>query len=1538
MSPSSPTFNSSAPNTSQQPNPPQHNLNYAHISLPLKPSIRRTYSENPSAASIRTTTTNSSSSNRPLSPSKFYFDDDSSDEDHPMNNSIASPIVFDRVGPKKLLNALPTYNSSSVSSSSSNLFRSSNEILNFPTESTNAYSYAHLSPNSLALRLNVLKRSLEILIDRPELITSLNSFSEDALTNSGLSPPHTPINNTIALFNPKSRTDQSQLQSRKSSGQKLRTSSQSNSKSNNTSNNQDDQPNTHRTVNAFKDSPPHSQKNEGQIKIETNASSAALAAFFRTSNQVKRLASKRSTSLQTPFLMNNNRISNNDMTYLNQIVNSINGSSSSSLASTSNPLIADQEKKEKENEELAVYEAIRDKLRSMIRMLDDPNFNLSTHTSFANPPIAFLSSPSPSHLPSSTSLSDLVLRQQFAGDSDEIALNLHNLSLSNVNDESKEKMLQRKLLYALATPFYESISTNNIVNLNRDISSAALNQFNNSNPHLPLDRSTRQGLGLADKRNGNDRTAERGNNGAAFTDHRAPLKKFNSFDDSVIKSSQTTSRPFHLLSTSKNMTPQAIFTCEIDQPWNLRAANDLSTLIFGLKNQSINIKDLKLMDLIADNSRDFVEKKLIKRLGLVQSPGLNNNNNANHYNKDILFAGEIVAIQHQTNNQIHWCSLWGKRKNDLIILMFDKIPCIAVDLTITNEKDSGSWNIDSFNEVTGRLLTGSGFFKDNLANGNTTANLAQISKSINRKLLKNSEATLEQKLAEINETRYFTLNIKNRNLPCAVLAEPEEQEQYQYDPKQAMTLKVHTLPYIAGIFIISASSYNILSYNRSILKNLFGYGDLINQSINKVIPNFTKFIEFASSTKKLANFLQDVVTKLTPERFRENPGKYLLPGLVLPEHFFRKIQAKFQAHRIIEARRNTKYDLTDAFSGKSEEEIEEELFLSSKGIYGKHSDGSSLTVDVQLRVSSIDTLVLWVTYTNSIYGPQTVGEIPKRSSSAKKVKFTNGEEPLADQSEKDSIASSLSRESSIRTKKSSNNSNTSELNDFEIELNSKASSSSLASSAKYLQSSSHSNPVSLRRSNSLLSDLSDATTATTSGSKTPIRKRRASITEDDVDTRHPHANSHSHSPINSNSDFETGTEVSTPPTTANINDIKSIDSYLHGAHKQEPQQEQDQGQQHSASASASAFASSSLQQQLQQKQVENSNEKPKLGLDILPSITTTTTTNLTSTGIGDAADRDPDSPLDPNETSFNRRNIHSEIELEQIEERVFADWKTKCKKFPTNVGALRRKKSIKEFKIVKEMGQGAYGKVLLVAHHEDPNYEIVLKCIFKERILVDTWSRDRKLGTIPSEIQVMSFLNQFHHPNILRLLDFFEDDECYYVEIPIHGNPPAIDLFDFIEIKKSLTELEIRYIFRQIVSSIAHLHKHGLVHRDIKDENVIIDEHSAVKLIDFGSAAYVRNGPFDVFVGTMEYAPPEVLNGVPYNGMPQDVWSLGILLYTIVYKENPFYNIDDIMEGELKVPYILSPGCINLITKILQRDIEKRPTIDEIYNDPWLQI
>ncbi|KAI1880107.1 hypothetical protein JX265_001728 [Neoarthrinium moseri] len=271
---------------------------------------------------------------------------------------------------------------------------------------------------------------------------------------------------------------------------------------------------------------------------------------------------------------------------------------------------------------------------------------------------------------------------------------------------------------------------------------------------------------------------------------------------------------------------------------------------------------------------------------------------------------------------------------------------------------------------------------------------------------------------------------------------------------------------------------------------------------------------------------------------------------------------------------------------------------------------------------------------------------------------------------------------------------------------------------------------------------------------------------------------------------------------------------------------------------------------------------------------------------------------------------------------------------------LPKKKSINDFVILEEMGQGAYAEVKLARYKQDTSTKVILKYIKKSRILVDTWTRDRRLGTVPLEIHVLDYLRrpELKHPKIVEMIDFFEDEVNYYIEMVPHGIP-GIDLFDYVELRANMHEQECRNIFLQAAEAVYHLHVVAqVVHRDIKDENFILDGEGNLQLIDFGSAAYVKTGPFDVFVGTIDYATPEVLHGKSYNGKEQDIWALGIVLYILLYKENPFYSVDEIMDRDLRVPFIISDESIDLVRCMLNRDHSQRYDIQQVLDHPWCKM
>lgn len=174
---------------------------------------------------------------------------------------------------------------------------------------------------------------------------------------------------------------------------------------------------------------------------------------------------------------------------------------------------------------------------------------------------------------------------------------------------------------------------------------------------------------------------------------------------------------------------------------------------------------------------------------------------------------------------------------------------------------------------------------------------------------------------------------------------------------------------------------------------------------------------------------------------------------------------------------------------------------------------------------------------------------------------------------------------------------------------------------------------------------------------------------------------------------------------------------------------------------------------------------------------------------------------------------------------------------------------------------------------------------------------------------------------------------------PPMGRRASHDLFEAVEHRR-FTEEQGRFIFKQIVDAVAYLHRRGIYHRDLKDENIVIDRNLNIKIIDFGSAVVEdRLAPPVIhtqFRGTMSYASAEIIKGQAYEAAPADIWSIGIILSIILTGESPFPNPSYAQIGRIKVKTHISPMAYDLMAGCLISDPRWRIGIEEIVRHPWL--
>ncbi|XP_060062977.1 NUAK family SNF1-like kinase 1 [Ylistrum balloti] len=254
------------------------------------------------------------------------------------------------------------------------------------------------------------------------------------------------------------------------------------------------------------------------------------------------------------------------------------------------------------------------------------------------------------------------------------------------------------------------------------------------------------------------------------------------------------------------------------------------------------------------------------------------------------------------------------------------------------------------------------------------------------------------------------------------------------------------------------------------------------------------------------------------------------------------------------------------------------------------------------------------------------------------------------------------------------------------------------------------------------------------------------------------------------------------------------------------------------------------------------------------------------------------------------------------------------------------------FELIKTLGEGSYGKVKL-AMEKSTREQVAIKYIKKGKINDDT-----DLTRLRREIRILSSLN---HPNIVNVREVFENKDRI---ILVMDCATGGELYDYISNRSRLSEADARRIFRQIVSAIHCCHQNGIVHRDLKLENIVLDQEGNVKIADFGLSNYFsENKLLSTYCGSPLYASPEIVNGNPYHGPEVDCWSLGVVLYTLVYGAMPFDSSDfkvlrkQISNGDYYEP-TNSAECAGLIRHLLTVNPAKRAGLKDILNHWWVNL
>lgn len=323
------------------------------------------------------------------------------------------------------------------------------------------------------------------------------------------------------------------------------------------------------------------------------------------------------------------------------------------------------------------------------------------------------------------------------------------------------------------------------------------------------------------------------------------------------------------------------------------------------------------------------------------------------------------------------------------------------------------------------------------------------------------------------------------------------------------------------------------------------------------------------------------------------------------------------------------------------------------------------------------------------------------------------------------------------------------------------------------------------------------------------------------------------------------------------------------------------------------------------------------------------------------------------------------------------------------------------YEVVEELGSGGFGVVVRAIRRED-GYQVAIKLMWKHKMPKESWvpvrgwdeAEPELCYQVPKEAYVLKIMQ---HPGIVAFEDLFEDQHFVYLLMEYFGSPwnfeslapptpppqaanimqrvvatrqmgklvsPAnlprrdsmptlsppprplplrrasCDLFECLERHEYLPEHRAKYVFKQIVDSVHYLHARGIVHCDLKDENIVIDASFRVKLIDFGSALLLdpnHPAPFqEKFRGTVNFASPEILRGEVYRAPHAEVWALGCILSVLLTGKTPFPDSDSAKKAQIAIPAVpLSKNAFSLMMGCLCLHPDSRLNIAEIQTHPW---
>jgi len=291
--------------------------------------------------------------------------------------------------------------------------------------------------------------------------------------------------------------------------------------------------------------------------------------------------------------------------------------------------------------------------------------------------------------------------------------------------------------------------------------------------------------------------------------------------------------------------------------------------------------------------------------------------------------------------------------------------------------------------------------------------------------------------------------------------------------------------------------------------------------------------------------------------------------------------------------------------------------------------------------------------------------------------------------------------------------------------------------------------------------------------------------------------------------------------------------------------------------------------------------------------------------------------------------------------------------------------TVNQYTLVKKLGEGTYGKVKLALKGEKEEkfaVKVIKKKALKKKreVVRDENGKIKYKDAFENVIREVNIMKKLNHPNLIKLHEIIDsnDSDKMYMVIDFAENGQIIEWDEdnsrFYHLRQNahIEEDELRKMFRQIILGVEDLHRQGIIHRDIKPQNILEDKDGRIIVADLGVAAEVIDGN-DIQTkteGTYHFMCPESLNkngnSTGYSGKAADVWALGISFFAFIYYKVPF-NSENLMElfeliekQPLEFPEDrpISSGLKDILNRMLEKNPRWRVKLDDLKNHEWLQI